>query len=285
MTQPQPPVAPDQPPAPAQAPPAPVAIPTTPGVQPPKKSKLGLWIGIAAAAVVLVGGIIATVSLLSVSRADYREAFDTASNVRSAYSDISMVSFISTSSTDTERRNDLDKLEKARDRYNENVEALGELKAVRRDGKVRELYEAFEAKQEDFNAFLDAYVEVYDKILPAVSAIQSSYISSEDDAVAVISRWEVSFKNIDGLENEHNKQLVEDITDVLGEYKDLAGQRDAWQDDFRLYDSRVAREYNDKATELSNTIRDWVSNMRKLSDDSSVHEELNALGSYLADQA
>lgn len=284
------PMQPMQPPAPAPMPmqpmqpqPTPVMPPVGGNGGPNKKLIMGIIGGVIALIVVIVGVVLA-MTLGSVSQKDYEDAYDIASDARSAYTQMSTAAYINTSGTKTELENDLDDLKQARDKFDSTTAELADTKAVKADGEAKKLHEAFAAKKKDFDAAMDAIIEVYEHILPAVSEVNDSIYTSGSRATAAQNMLD-AFESIDknALKDANNKEFVDKMVNQL---KVLLKTSKAY--DKRLsgdYDPNIYTNYSDARTAVDETLRDWKSNFEKAAGDSEINEEFNDLGEYLAKKA
>lgn len=285
----QPPVAPAPPAQPFAAPqpgyvapPAPMQPMSASSLSAAGNSKKNLLLsvfgGIGGVIVLIVLAIFVLPMLSGVSKADYEKAFDLAKTARDNYSDMAYT-YISTSSTDTERQNDLDTIRKAESSFDSNIKKLGDTKAVKRDKDVGKDYKALMTKKVKFDAAMAATIESYDKILPAINQLDNL---DSNNPVAGIERARTSFQAISGLESQTNQQFVTDMINKLGTYEALAKKIVAYRADYTKYDSNVANQYYDTATGLSTLMRNWSSDLDKQLEDSSISSEFNALGELLA---
>jgi len=151
---------------------APVVTPTPQLSRKPSK-KLIIILSIVGAVVVFAGIAAILYGLLfSVSKADYRTAANTTSEVSSAgsksYTAVSKVAYISTSTTDIEIKENATKARELLATYKEEGKKLADVKALR-DGEVKDAYDAYDKKFNEFVAFSEAYIDSAEKVMPAIA--------------------------------------------------------------------------------------------------------------------
>jgi Zn-dependent oligopeptidase len=263
----------------------PTVAPPQPQPQ-PKKSKLGLILGLSIGGGILIIGIIVTVLLLvlgGVSRQDYRDAQEVASDMVSSYNKIGSI-YISTSSTQTQINNELDTLKTNLKSFNENYDKLGETKAVKNDKKAAELYKTLTDKKSAFNSTMDISIEVYEKIFPVMSEL-SDYSSSYNYNDRVKSR-QTKLATISGLKVQLNKDLISELSDLLTKMAPVAQRMQTNQDgDYTQYDPKASSEWSDLTSQWSDVITDWQSNFLKQTENAELKDPINKLNEYLTDKA
>ena len=161
----------------------------TPYQMPPKKkmSKGVMWGiigGIIGLVVIIVGVVLAVLLLGGPSRADYKAAGEKLNETIEIYNKAaSSLSYISTSETETSLKSNRDKLAKTKSEINDRLTEIGKMKAVTSDKEVREKYEALKSKLEKFNTAVDAFGEVYEKIMPVIIEFSDGRNSSNFSSV------------------------------------------------------------------------------------------------------
>jgi hypothetical protein len=248
-----------------------------------KKLIMGIVGGVVALVVIVIGVVLA-VTLGGVSQKDYEDAYDIASDARSAYTDMSAAAYVNTSGTKTELENDLDTLKEARGKFDNATKELADAKAVKNDSEAKKLHTAFSDKKKDFDSAMDAIVEVYEHILPAVSEVNKSIYTSGSRAAAAKDMLD-AFESIDAnaLKDANNKEFVDKMVNQL---KVLLKTSKAY--DKRLsgdYNPDVYTNYSNARTAVDDTLRDWKSNFQKAANDAEINDEFNDLGEYLAKKA
>ncbi len=232
-----------------------------------------------AALIVIVAAALVLPALFGVSKTDYSEAGSKISEVKTSYNKIGST-YISAHSTETEIRNGLETIESAKEDFTAKFEELGATKAIRRDGELAKLYDEVEKKKPDFDKALDATLESYKKVLPAVTGVSKLPSSGSNLADEIVS-LKKKFDDISGLENDSNKEFVSKMSDLLEKYATLARKVQEGRDDYKKYDSSVSREFYTTATEISEATRDWQSNIKKLAEKGELREDLKALDDAL----
>ena len=181
---------------------------------PPKKkmSKGALWgiIGGIIGLVVIIDGVVLAVLLLSgPSKADYKAAGEKLNETIEIYNKAaSSLSYISTSETETSLKSNRDKLAKTKSEVNDRLAEIGKMKAITGDKEVREKYEALKNKLEKFNTAVDAFEEVYEKIMPVIIEFSDGRNSSNFSSVeSTIRKARQNLKNVDA-KKETNKKFI-----------------------------------------------------------------------------
>lgn len=248
--------------------------------------KLLIWIGAGVGALVVIAiAVVLIASSFAVSKEDYKTAYDYATDARSSYTDMSGLSYVSTYSTETEMENNLDSFKKSREEFDQSITDLGSAKAVQRDGKAKELYDALMSKKKSFDEAMGATVETYEHILPAMSDFNAASSSDAAKLAAIASAAGSKFEASEGeLKNEVNKKFAGKMSTLFKRYAALLKKVAVYRDDYTKYDSRVASDYSSTAREISTAIRDWSSDLRKVADDAEISDEFNELGKYLAEK-
>ncbi|MGK2896029.1 MAG: hypothetical protein ACSLEY_00290 [Candidatus Saccharimonadales bacterium] len=245
--------------------------------------KLIIWVISGFVGLVLaIVALVLVVSSMSVSKADYETAYAAVSDVRDTYSDMGSI-YVSTSSTKTEIANDVDTLKKNKEKFDAQLEELGKLKAVNADTDIKADYATLKEKQTKFNEVMAVILESYDKLLPPISDFSSGSTSADtiDEKVMALRQA------LDGvtLENDVNKTFVGKITTILAKLEPVIAKVQAGRADYKKYDSDAVSEYYDLTGELSDAIRDWQSNIEKLTEDAEIVNEINTLGETITDKA
>lgn len=246
------------------------------------RKKLFMLGGIAAGVVVLLIVIaIVLMNFFTVTKDDYAASTKEADAMRTAYTGLIGVSYVSSSATEVELQNSLDTLEKNRKELDEAIEGMADDKAIRVDGEAKKYYEALVKKKESFDKAMDAVAEAYGKVAPGISKYGDAYKSS--DPSAVLASITAVRGELEGLEltDENNKTFIAATIAMIKEQETLLPKIIAGRKDYRQYDSSVSNAYYDSIGKFSDAARDWSSNMEKMADDSEINEEINDLGEYL----
>lgn len=286
---PQPVMVPAEPATPPQAPtqpqytpqpqpvftPQPFAAPASVAQPGQTKPKIGLLIGAIVGAAVLIAAVLAGLIFLSgPSRDDYKQSATTANDAISAYNSMSAI-YISTSSTETEIKNDLDALKTNRIKFDTKFTELAKQKAVSRDADVDKLYAAATDKKVKFDKALNAEIEAYEKILPLVTKMDSSP-SDVTAYTSMISTLRGSLQTLE-LNEQVNKDYITALVRDLKTIEGLLPTIVAGKADYRKYDSKATNDFYDTLDSLNDDDRDWKSNMEKLQADGELRDELNKL--------
>lgn len=247
----------------------------------PKSNNLLKWLipGAAVLLLIVLGAILAP-KLLGVSQADYKKADEIAQEARTAYNKIGST-YISTSSTATEIKNETATLKSAYESFSSKFTELGDTKAAKRDKDISTLYKAAKDKKAKFDTAMSASLEMYEKVLPAVS----EGLSSSSGGTEALSSMRRSLESVTGLKDVDNSAFVEKAATKLKEIEGLAAKVQEGRADYRKYDSNAVSAYYDAATELSNIIRDWQSTIEKKLDDGEMREEMSKLADKIFDKS
>ncbi len=279
------PAAPVAPEAPNPSVSAPVAPPASAPVPAPRGSnkKIFVILGVVVGALILGGvGLFVALSFLTVGKADFKAAYDNANDMRGAYTKMYGAAYISTSTTDTERTNAIDSLKNNMTTFDDAFKKLEEQKAIKRDTQAAALFNALKEKKVKFDAAMAATSEAYEFIALPISELRD--VSSRN--TSGIDKALTSFQDSKSkVKDANNKEFVEKMIPLLERYKTVAERYQAGINDYKKYDSGIASQYLDLASDVSNAIRDWSSNFQKKTDDAEINKEFNKLGEYLAEKA
>lgn len=255
--------------------PQPVASPAPMEQSGQVKPKIGLIIGAVVGVAVLIAAAIAGFILLSgPTKDDYKKSAATASDAVASYNGMS-ATYISTSATETELKNDLSTLKTNRSKFDTQFAELATQKAISRDAEVNKLYKAATDKKVRFDNALDAQIEAYEKILPLVIKMDST--TSDLSAYAsMISTLRGDLQALQ-LNEQVNKDYINSLVRDLKKVEALIPTIVAGRADYRKYDSKATSDYYDTIDSLRNDDRDWKSNMEKLQSDGELRDELNKL--------
>ena len=262
----------------------------TPYQMPPKKkmSKGAMWGiigGIIGLVVIIVGVVLAVLLLGGPSKADYKAAGEKLNETIEIYNKAaSSLSYISTSETETSLKSNRDKLAKTKSEINDRLTEIGKMKAVTGDKEVREKYDALKNKLGKFNDAVDAFDEVYGKILPAVADFSDSSNSSNISTLeSAVKKARQDLKGAD-IKNEHNKKFVKDFTAQLEKLEEMLPKVAEMKSDYKKYDSNYISDFYDTLTAIQKTAREWSSGLQKIAEEGEIKSELNDLGIILADK-
>ena len=262
----------------------------TPYQMPPKKkmSKGAMWGiigGIIGLVVIIIGVVLAVLLLSGPSKADYKAAVDKVNDTIEIYNKAaSSLSYISTSETETSLKSNRDKLTKTKSEINDRLTEIGKMKAVTGDKEVREKYEALKSKLEKFNTAVDAFGEVYEKIMPVIIEFSDGRNSSNFSSVeSTIRKARQNLKNVDA-KNETNKKFIRDFTTKLEKVEEMLPKVVEMKSDYKKYDSNYMSEFYDSLTAIQKPINEWTSGIQKLAEEGEIRDELNNLGTILVNK-
>jgi len=257
---------------------------------PPKKkmSKGVMWGiigGIIGLVVIILGVVLAVLLLSGPSKADYKAAGEKLNETIEIYNKAaSSLSYISTSETETSLKSNRDKLAKTKSEINDRLTEIGKMKAVTGDKEVREKYEALKNKLEKFNTAVDAFGEVYEKIMPVIIEFSDGRNSSNFSSVeSTIKKARQNLKNVDA-KNETNKKFIRDFTAKLEKIEEMLPKVAEMKADYKKYNSNYMSEFYDSLTAIQKPINEWTSGIQKLAEEGEIRDELNDLGTILADK-
>ena len=277
-----------QQPQPQQLPQQPVM--GTPYQMPPKKkmSKGALWGiigGIIGLVVIIVGVVLAVLLLSGPSKADYKAAGEKLNDVIKVYNETSIsLSYVSTSETKSSLESTRKKLASTKEEVNNQLTEIGKMKAVTGDKEVREKYDALKNKLGKFNDAIDAFDEVYGKILPAVADFSDSSNSSNISTLeSAVKKARQDLKGAD-IKNEHNKKFVKDFTAQLEKLEEMLPKVAEMKSDYKKYDSNYISDFYDTLTAIQKTAREWSSGLQKIAEEGEIKDELNNLGAILVNK-
>ena len=262
----------------------------TPYQMPPKKkmSKGAMWGiigGIIGLIVIILGVILAVLLLGGPSKADYKAAVDKVNDTIEIYNKASTsLSYVSTSETKSSLESTRKKLASTKEEVNNQLTELGKMKAITGDKEVREKYDVLKNKLGKFDSAVDAFDEVYGKILPAVADFSDSSNSSNISTLeSAVKKARQDLKNAD-IKNEHNRKFVKDFTTQLEKLEEMLPKVAEMKSDYKKYDSNYISDFYDTLTAIQKTAREWSSGLQKIAEEGEIKDELNDLGSILVNK-
>ena len=262
----------------------------TPYQMPPKKkmSKGAMWGiigGIIGLVVIIVGVVLAVLLLSGPSKADYKAAVDKVNDTIEIYNKASTsLSYVSTSETKTSLESTRKKLASTKEEVNNQLTEIGKMKAITGDKEVREKYDALKNKLGKFDSAVDAFDEVYGKILPAVADFSDSSNSSNISTLeSAVKKARQDLKGAD-IKNEHNKKFVKDFTAQLEKLEEMLPKVAEMKSDYKKYDSNYISDFYDTLTAIQKTAREWSSGLQKIAEEGEIRDELNNLGTILVNK-
>lgn len=294
--QPQLPQSPPQPPQQTVLPPAPSptygapaatamsSYPTANSGFGQKKKLITIIIAAVVALLVVGGAVFALPQLLGASKEDYKKSYDTMQDVKSAYNKMGS-SYVSSYATETEAKNDLDTLKTAKADFDKKFEQLGKEKAIKTDKELKAMYKTVADKKPKFDQTVDASVEAYTAVLPAVTKMSKALEDSYSGDTASISEALKAVNAAAEVKDPNNKQFLESLGTNLTKLEGLAVKVQAGRDDFKKYDSKVNDEYYDTLTAVTDSIRDWSSNLQKAAEEGELRDDLKKLDDALFEKS
>ncbi len=262
----------------------------TPYQMPPKKkmskgAKWGIIGGVIGLIVIIVGVVLAVLLLSGPSKADYKAAGDKLNDVIEVYNKTSIsLSYVSTSETKSSLESTRKKLVSTKEEVNNKLTEIGKMKAVTGDKEVREKYDALKNKLGKFNDAIDAFDEVYGKILPAVADFSDSSNSSNISTLeSAVKKARQDLKSAD-IKNNSNKKFVKDFTSQLEKLEEMLPKIAEMKSDYKKYDSNYMSNFYDTLTAVQKTTREWTSGLQKIAEEGEMKSELNDLGNVLEDK-
>lgn len=249
------------------------------------KNKAKMFVAIAVAILVLLGGGYAYMAMGSVSKDDYVAANSTLDTMRNLYGEIGS-QYISTYDTETEIANKLDTLKKSKAKFDEEYAVLKDSKAIKKDSDLKAAFEKIDAKKAKFDETIVTIVEVYEKLLPAVSSFTKDSSSDVDAAANALSTLKKSLDSTSSsLSSQINKDFVSKMVELLTEAEKLLPTIKAGQEDYTKYDSATVNRFYDISSDITDATNDWSSNIDKFISDNEVRDEFNTLNDLTFDKA
>ena len=285
-------------PTPAQSsPPQPEPVATQPSVTPgypaPKSNKkMLIIIGAIVGAVVLLG-IIAWVvyaALFAVTKEDYRQAAAISNDVSTvgsqSYSDVLKISYITTYTTETAIKNDVDSAKDSLTEYKSANTKFKDLKALR-DKDVKKAYDAYMEKYNGFVRFSNSYIDSAEKVLPAVvgcEKISSTSISNLSSFNIAIAPCKEALNDAKDVSDPDLKKFVaaylenaKDITAIVTEATTLSSS------DY-VRRSALSTQIYDATDKLQDAQKDANSNIEKRLKEVNPRASYNNFGDLLTDK-
>lgn len=231
-------------------------------------------IGIIAAVVVLVAGLgfAAYALFFNVTREDYQQAYDQLREVRTDLREVSQ----SIDVTGTE----YEEAQTAFAAFKEKHEALGSLKAYRADADLRTAYEAYDAKADEFIAFMEQFLPSMQSFSQASEAI--SGVSSDELNVATVQGSITALEDIGEVSDPTLKKFVEAALTMYRSILEPTRQSE---------NSESSSDRLDALSDISAALREYSSTTRELGDELEARFEaadpqdaFNALGEATTDK-
>ena len=137
------------------------------------KKKLIIILSAVIGGLLILGGIAAAAYFLlfAVGKQDYQQAYDQMNVIRESINE-------SSASTSASDRDTLAEATASYETYKIEHAKLGELKAIRFDAEVNEKYKVYDAKADEFIAFMDEYLPSAAAFIEASESLQSFEMTS-----------------------------------------------------------------------------------------------------------
>jgi archaellum component FlaC len=269
--------------------------PSAQSVVPPSNIKIkpGLIIAIvggvvAVAAAVLVVFLV-VIPMFSVSREDYNEAYEFSRDVSDECSTVGG-SYSYTNGSATTIKNKVSDVKKELKDCSEAVKKLADSKAVKRDGKAKELHEAFTKEYDKYKKSSDIAVEALESIfLPIAEVAKSS--STADAMLEYATNLNSKLSKVGDLKYDENKTLLTGMKKAVSSLekavKKYKAAYDAYKNDWRNndYPSLTDAGYYDAQDELSDATKAWSDKVSDLSKDGEPSKSLGKLRDYLIEKS
>lgn len=258
-----------------------------------KKSKLPLIIGGSVLVGLLLVGLIGWLLyslLFSVTKEDYADATRSLNSVvgkaSASISDVTSIAYITSYSTETKTKNDVDSAKDSLEEYKKANAELKDHKALR-DEDVKLAYDAYMDKYDAYIAFADGYVKSAEEALLAViecESISSTSVSDVASYKAAIAPCEDALENTESVTDKDLKSFIAAYKDNVDEVTRLVEESASLsaRDYTRL--SRIRTQIYGTTDKLRNAQKDANSNIEKRLKDANPREEYNALADILTDK-
>lgn len=268
--------------------PAPVQPPTS-GAPVNPKSKQNLIIGGIIAAAVIVG-LVYFMSAGKVSKEDYRQAVETGNSITSkasaSVSDVTRISYISSYTTETQLKNNLDDAEKSLKEYQEANKELDDVKALK-DKDVKAKYDEYKKKYDAYVSFASDYIASAKVVLPAVVECEDVSSSNVSDVAAFKAAIAPCVDALDDASDVKNK----DLSDFSKTYKESIDKMSSLVDEAAALPandytkrSAIRTQIYDLSSDISKAQRDANSNITKKLKEVNPRDTFNAFGNLLEDK-
>ncbi len=266
---------------------------TSPNSSASKTNKnLFIILGAVVGGLVILGVIAWAVyaSLFAVSKEDYREAVrvgnDVVSDASRSYLDISKISYISSYSTETKTKNDIDSAKDSLAAYKTANAKFKDLKALR-DGDVKKAYDEYTKKYNAFVTFADEYTKSAEKAIPAIISCEEISNASVSDVASFKAAVAPCKDALSSAKNVSDKDLkafvaayidnVDKISAIVDEAANLSST------DFTRR-STLRSQLSDETKKLQDAQKDANSNIEKRLKDVSPREAYNDFGNVLEEK-
>lgn len=266
----------------------------SPAKQGPKKSYKKLIIGVSAgvgALVVVIVAVVVFIAMTSVSKTDYRTAYERLSDIQreSNSTDLSYTGFDSdTTASDVDKYRD--KAKQAMQKVDGELNDLSKLKAIKNDKEAKLRYDKLDKALDETTKALDNSMNAVKDILPLITAKSTvsdvdydtsdakSYYKALADSYNSLAETAKKTKASDEDLQGNLKDLATASTDMANYYQDKADDKDV---SYSTY-----TKASNKFTKASRNISDALTDLTKdLSDKGkALGDAANSLQRYLYDR-
>ena len=232
------------------------------------------------------------VSFTSVSRDDYRKAYNQMSELSSANTslntEVSTLQYSVSSATETKFNNDIKAAEEALEKVRSENEELSEMKAVK-VGEGKKKYDEFNEKFDKYLTYIDEYLKSFKDLYTASKPCDADVDTS--DVTAYKSALNECKSALDKVNNTPNKDVNTYIKSLSTEYDKLSSVVDKLStitDPYgKQYDEyKTLRDQVYEVQEnITNSYTDFKSNIEKHSKEAGVKDEADDLIELLSEKA
>jgi len=256
-----------------------------PASTPQKKSnifleKKKLFIGIAAALVVLIVAAVVALNYFTVSKADYRAAYTIQEKLLDDYnSNKSLFSSVSSKLTNSGAADLVKSMNENVETIKGDIKKLGDNKAIKLDSELQSAYKALNDKLPKFDEAVALTSESLEKIVPALTAYSSTSLTGtyEQKTQAAID----AFSSLTGFKFDVNTTFANSAKAAFDEALPYAKKIDAYKVDFSKYESGVLTKYYDALKKYSDSIKVWQTGMEVYTTSGEIKNEINTLSDII----
>lgn len=263
-----------------------------------KKQIILLASAVGGAILLVLIGLVIYAAVFSVSKADYRQATQEYNTVTKKGNDsiraLSSFTYLSSSTTETKLKNDIEEAKTALADYKTANEAFTGLKAFR-DSEVKTKYDAYTKKYEAYVVYADNFLNSIDKVYPAFQECGASNATSTSLSSANLGTYKSAIdacvKALNGSKNVADKDLQTLTTELSKSYTTLNGYIAeytalATPTTYGSNDYNRAREIRTATYDIDfrAPVTDYTSNATKHSKAADPSDAANDLGQLLSDK-
>jgi len=215
--------------------------------QKPAKSnkKLIILISAIVGGLIVLGGAALAVYFIffSVSKADYKQAYDQLNTLQSTVSKTTL-------------SGDSSELDEKFAKFKDANAKLGDLKALRADKDLNVKYKAYKEKATAYITFMDSFIPSYQKLSDATKTLSGS-----SSSLLKSSSVEATISALEDADSATDPSIKAYVDSLLSTYKDILPQ-------VKIYEtSTVSSERLKALTAISKSAREMTSAATKFSDD------------------